>query len=97
MAWAEGLGDVAVVLAALILVTDQESDRGAGRLAFKNAGENFDRIRLAALRDVARGSRLATIELGLDVGLADFESRRTAINHAADRRTVRFAEGSNRE
>jgi hypothetical protein len=42
---------------------------------------------------VARGAGLAPVELGLDVGLADRQPRRTAVHHAADGRAVGFAEG----
>ena len=49
----EGFGDVAVILAALVLVADQQGDRGAGGLALEHAGKDFHRIRFAALGDVA--------------------------------------------
>ena len=89
---AEGLGDVAVVLAALILVADQQRDRGAGSTAFEHPGKDLHLVRLAALGDMARGTRLAQIEFGLDVGSAERQPRGTAIDHAADGRAVGFAE-----
>jgi hypothetical protein len=36
--------DVAVVLAALVLVADQQRDRGAGGQAFVDAGQDLDRV-----------------------------------------------------
>jgi hypothetical protein len=56
----------------------------------KDSGQNLDGIGLAPLRHMPRGPRLAAIEFGLDVGLADRQSRRAAIDHAADRRPVRL-------
>src|SRR5690606_16249387 len=44
----------AVVLGALIGVFNQQTNAGPGGTAFKNAGENFDLVRLATLRGVAR-------------------------------------------
>ena len=41
VAGAEGVEDVAVVLAALVLIADQQADRRAGGLAFVDAGEDL--------------------------------------------------------
>jgi len=41
---------------------------------------------------MARRSGLAAIEFALDVSLGQRESRRTAVDDAADRRSVRFTE-----
>ena len=49
----ERLGDVAVILAALILVTDQEGDRRPGTAPFKDARQDLDAVRLTPLSDVA--------------------------------------------
>ncbi len=64
----ERVGDARVVLAARVLVADQKRDRRAGRDAFEHAGEDFDRVRLPALRHMARGPGLAPVEVALDVG-----------------------------
>ena len=95
MAGTEGLGDIGVILATLVLVADEQRDRRAGGQAFIDAGENLDRIGLTPLRDMARGARFASVELGLDVGLADRQPRRASIDHTADRRTMRFAKRRN--
>ncbi len=92
MAGTEGVGDVAVVLAALVFVADQQRDGRAGGLAFEHTGKDLHRVRFAALRDVARGAGLAAVQLDLDVGCAQLHSRRATVDDAADGRAVRFAE-----
>src|SRR5690606_8890504 len=92
MAGAEGIGNVAVVLAARIGVADQQPDGRAGGHAFEHAREDLHRVGLAALGDMARSARAAPVEFGLDVGLGQRHSRRAAVNHGADGRAVRFAE-----
>src|SRR5690606_28150861 len=59
MARTERLRDVAVVLAARVLVADQQRDRGAGGLPLVHAGENLDLVGLPSLRHVARGAGAA--------------------------------------
>ena len=93
MARAERVRDVAVVLAALVRVFDQQCDRGARRDALVHAGQDPDLVRFLALRHVARRTRLAAVQLRLDVGFGQRQARRAAIDHAADRGTVRLAEG----
>ena len=90
---AEGLGDVGVILAALVLVADQQRNRRAGGHPLVHPRQDLDRIRFAALRDMARGARLAPVELGLDVRLADRQPRGATVDHAANGRTMRLAKG----
>jgi hypothetical protein len=97
MPGAEGVANIAVVLAALVLITDQQGNRRAGCPAGKDSGQDLDGIGLAPLRDMPRRSRLATIELGLNIGLADRQSGRAAIDDAADRRPVRFRRMKSRQ
>ena len=92
VAGAEGVGDIAVILAALVFVADEQRDGCAGGLAFEHAGQYLHRVRFAALRDVARGAGFAAVEVMLDVGLAQLHSRRATVDDAADGRAVRFAE-----
>ena len=92
VAGTERVGDRRVVLAARVLVADQERDRRAGGAAFENAGQDLDRVGFAALGDVARRAGLAPVEIVLDVGGGERKPGRTAVDHAADRRSVRFAE-----
>ncbi len=90
MAGPKALGDVAVVLAALVGVADQQGNRRAGGLALVDAGKNFDRIGLAPLRDVPTGAGAATVEVGLDIGLGKRHAGRAAVDHAANGRAVGF-------
>jgi hypothetical protein len=53
---AELRGDLAVVLAALVGVADQQRDRRAGGDAFVDAAEDLDLVGFAPLRGVPRGA-----------------------------------------
>ena len=64
---AETGGDIAIVFAALVGITDQEGDGGAGGFTFEYAGEDFDLVGFAALGNVAAGAGFAPVEIGLDV------------------------------
>ena len=86
-------GDRAVVLAAGIDIANQKGDRRTGRHAFVNPAEYLDLVGLAALRGVAAAAGRAALEVMREVFRRDGGARRAAIDHAADRRPVRFAEG----
>ncbi len=92
MARAEALGDVRVILAALVGVADQQGDGRARGTAFIDAGEDLHRIGLGALGDVAAGAGPAAVQVGLDVGLRQFHARRATVDHAANGRAVGFTE-----
>ena len=62
-----------VILAARVDIADQQRDRRAGGLALEHAGEDFDRIVFAPLRDMARRAGLATVEIELDIGFRQCE------------------------
>ena len=49
MARAEGFSDIAVVLAALVLIAYEQTDRRTGGLTLINAGEDLHRVRLTPL------------------------------------------------
>ena len=55
------------------------------------------RVRLLALRGEARLPGPALVEIGLDVGFGERNARRAAVDHAADRRPMAFAEGRDPE
>ena len=97
MTGAERVGDVAVVLAALVCIADQQRDRRAGGLAFEHARQDLDLVFFLALRDMARRAGFAAVEFELDVGFAKRHTRRAAVDHAADSGAVRFAEGRDSE
>ena len=71
MAGAKLLRDLAIVLAALVGVLDQQRDRRAGGPAFVDAAQDLHRVGLVALRDVAAGAGAAAVEVALDVGLGE--------------------------
>ena len=59
----KGLGDIAVIAAALILVAYQERDRGAGGAPLIYSGKNLDTIGFTAGINIAQsfsGSRSPT-------------------------------------
>ena len=92
MAGAEGVEQVAVILAALVGVVDQQRDRRAGGQALEHARQDLHRIGLVALRDMPAGAGAAAIEVGLDVGFTQRHARRAAVDHAADGRAMALAE-----
>ena len=91
--------NIRIIFRALIDIIDDKRDRRAGRNLFaarfidKDAGQDPDRVRLLALRGVTRLPRPAAVEIGLNVRLGERNSRRTAVDHGADRRPMAFAEG----
>ena len=81
----------AVIAAALVGVFDLQGDRRARRAAFEHAGEDAHRIRLLPLGGEFGLAGAAAIEIGLDVGFAQRQAGRAAVDDAADGRTVAFA------
>ena len=90
MAWAEGLQNLAIVLAALVGIANQQTDRSAGSTAFIHTRENLDLIGFLPLRDMAAGAGAAPIQIRLDVGHGQLHARWTAVDHAANGRAVGF-------
>ena len=90
MAWAEGLQNVAVVFAALVGVLDQQRNRRAGGFAFVHARHNLHLVGFITLGHMAAGARAATVQVKLDVCLAQRHTRRAAVNHAANGWAVGF-------
>ena len=97
MGWAELLGGVAVISATLVHVLDNERQWRARGLAFEDTGDDAYFIRLAALAGVARLARAAAVQIVLDVCLRERQSRRHAIDDAANGKTVAFAPGGEAE
>jgi hypothetical protein len=93
----EGLGDLGVVLGALIDVADEQADRRAGGAALVDARQDLNLVRLLPLRGEARLAGAAAIEKGLDVRLGQVEARRAAVNDGTDSWTVRLAPGGEAE
>ena len=90
VARAKALRDVAVILAALVGVANEQGNGGACGLAFVHPRENFHGIGLVALRNVPAGAWAAAVQVDLDIGLGQRHARRAAINHAADGWTMGF-------
>ena len=93
VAGTEGLLDLAIVLAALVGVADQQRDRRTGGLAPVDPGEDLHLVRLVPLRGVAAAPGGAALEIVAKLLRRDRQPRRTAVDHTADRRPVAFAEG----
>src|SRR3954453_9515523 len=62
-----------------------------------HAGQDVDRVGLLTLRGETRLSRPPAIEVMLDVLDRQRQLRRAAVDHAADRNAVAFAEGRDPE
>src|SRR5205807_7341578 len=88
---AELVVDVRVVARALVDVVDVQRDRRAGGDALEHAGQDADGVGFLALGDETRLARPALFHPHLDVGLGERNTRRRAVDHAADRRSVAFA------
>ena len=97
VAWAVRLLERAVVAAPRILVLDHERDGRAGGLALEDAGEDAHGVGLAPLRDEAGGAGPPPVERGLYVGFGKRDTRRRAVDHAADGRAVALAPGRDPE
>src|ERR1700710_2253446 len=85
MSWAKAVFDLLVVAGALIFIVHEHRDRRAGGPAFEHAGQNPDRIGLAALTGVLRGSGPPTVYIDLQIRLGQIQSGRTAVHHATER------------
>ena len=93
------VADLRIVLGALVDILDDERDRRAGRHLFadafvgEDAGEDLHLVGLAALSREARLAGTAAVELALNLRFGERQSRRSAVDHAAERGTMALAEG----
>src|SRR5690606_28502208 len=83
--------DRAVVLAALVGVAHQQRDRGAGGDALVHAAEDLDLVSLAPCRRMAGLAGGAPRQIMREILRGDRDAGRAAVDHAADRRPMRFA------
>jgi len=90
VAWAKGVCDGAVILTACIRIANQQGNRRTGRFALVDARQNFDLIRLLALRHMTRGARTTTIEIDLDIGFSQRQSWWATVDHTANGWTMRL-------
>ena len=94
MSGPERIGNVAVIVAALIFIAYQQGNWRAGSLAFKYARQDFNCIGFLALRYMTGGTGLAQIQFRLNIGFGQSHARRATVDHTSDSRTVRFAKSS---
>ena len=95
MGRAEQVLDRRVVLGLLVGVANQQADGATGGLALEHAGEDFHLIGFLALSGVAAGTRLAPIQIALQVGLRQFDTRRATVDNGHQGRAMAFAGGGN--
>ena len=93
----EPILDLFVVVRALVGVFDQQADRCAGGDALEHARQDAHAVRFTTLAGVSGGARAATFDVTLDVFFREGQSGRTAVDDAAERRTVALAEGRHGE
>ena len=62
-------------------------------LVLKDAGKDAHPVGLLALGHIFRLAGFAPVEIALDIGFGQRDARRTAIDHAADRRPMALAKG----
>ena len=84
--------NAAVVFAALIFVVDDQGYGRARRLALIHARKNMHGVAFPALRNKPARSGPASVKVALNVFNGKLQSRRAAVNDAADCRSVAFAE-----
>src|SRR5262249_28718111 len=93
----EAILDFVVVARALVMVLDEQADRGAGSAALEDAGEDAHLVALPALAGEVRGPGAAAIDVGLQVRFAQRQAGGPAVDNTAERRPVALAESSDRE
>jgi len=99
MTGAKLVADFRIVARTLVDVFDHERDRRSRRhlrhhaFVLKHAGEDLHRVGFLALRDEFGLARPAAVQIRLDIGFAQRDAWRAAIDDTADRRPVTLAEG----
>src|SRR3546814_20094067 len=89
--------DLTICRRALVLVLERQADRLAGGLAFEDAGQDLDPVRLATLGREAGLPRPSPVEPMLDIRLGQRNARRCPVDDAADRRPMALAPGGEAE
>src|SRR3546814_5479786 len=88
-----GLGDLRIILRALVDILNHQADRRAGGPALEHARKEADPVRLLPLRGVARLARPPLVQPGLNLRLRQAEARRAAVHHRAQRGAVASTPG----
>ncbi len=89
--------DLLVVARTRVGVLDEDADGRAGGAALEHTGEDLHRVGFVALTDELRRAGAAPVDVALQIGLAQLESRRAAVDDATQRGSVTLAEGRHRE
>jgi len=97
MAGPEAIGEFVVVTRARVRIFNQHADRRTGGAAFEYAGEDPYGVAFAALAHKMRGAGAPPVDVALQVGFAQVQAGRTAIDDAAQRRPVALAKGRYRK
>src|SRR5690242_1455965 len=97
MARAESVLDLLVVARTRVGVLDEDADGRARGLAFEHTGQDAHDVAFLALADELRGAGAAAIHVALQVGFSERQAGRTAIDYAAQRRAMAFAESGDGE
>ena len=87
----EQVFDIAVVFGFLVLVFNDHTNGCASGSAFKDTGEYFDFIIFTALGGIAGLARLAAVQVRLQVGCTDLQSRGATVDYTANGEAVAFA------
>ena len=94
---AVGAAHLLVVLRLGVGVAHQHRDRRAQRAALEHPGQDLRPVRLAALGGQRALPRAPAVQLGLQIRLGQLQQGRAAVDHRADGRAVRLAEGGDPE
>ena len=97
MTGAKLLGDLGIILGALVGVADHQLHRGAGGAPFEHAREDLDLVGLLALRGVFVLTGFALIQPSLNHGLVNRNAGGATIDGRAKRGAVTFAPGGDPE
>src|SRR4051812_19803018 len=97
VAGTERVDEIVVILRTRVAVADQQCDRRAGRFSLEHPGQDLDLVGLVTLRGVAALAGRTTIEIATEFFGRDRKPRWTAVDDAADRRAMAFAEGRDGE
>src|SRR5207237_2968421 len=99
MARAKPVADFRIILRARIDVVDQQRDRRAGRhlticpVVLKHAGNDAHKVWFLALAHVPGSPGAPAVEIGLYIRFDERNPGRTAVDYAADSRSMAFAKG----
>ena len=89
---AEKILDVTIILGTLVLVVNDQANRGSRGNTFEGTGKDLHRVILAPLRGMPRLAGFTPVEVVLQIFLGQRQPRRTAVDDTANGAAVAFAE-----